>query len=69
MGETSKISSSRVSSTSGSMAGGPIPPGVPPVLKKFWDFTKSTAKKFSRHLKEDRTDTLVEGVIEEFKHE
>lgn len=68
MGETSKISSSKSRVVSGT-GFEKVPPGVPPVLRSFWDFTKSTAKKFSRHLAKDRTDELSQGVIDEFRHE
>lgn len=68
MGETSKISASKQRSVSAADYG-KVPPGIPPVLRSFWDFTKSTAKKFSRHLAKDRTDELTQGVIDEFRHE
>ncbi len=44
-----------------------VPAGVPPVLRRFWDFTKDMAKKFSRHLGKDRSPELELAVIEGFK--
>ena len=41
---------------------------MPPVLQRFYKFTKEMAQKFSRHLAKDRTDEFVNEVVKEFKN-
>lgn len=47
-----------------------VAPGwIPPVLKRFYDFTRKWAKKFSGELKEDREEELIRVVSKSFRGE
>lgn len=67
MGESGRISSStpRVGTTE-SLIGTAIK-GIPPILKRFYKFTREMARHFSRHLSKDRAEEFVDAVIKEFK--
>jgi len=47
--------------------GAAIPVGIPPVLKRFWRFTRDMAKRFNKELIEDREDEMVDDVVKFFK--
>ncbi|OGC05011.1 hypothetical protein A2276_03575 [candidate division WOR-1 bacterium RIFOXYA12_FULL_43_27] len=46
-----------------------IPLGVPPILRRFWKFTKEESKEFAKHLKdpEEKEKELIKKVIKSFK--
>jgi hypothetical protein len=48
---------------------GVAPSWIPPVLKRFYDFTKKWAKAFNGELKQDREEELVKAVAKSFKGE
>ncbi len=50
-------------------AAGPAPSWIPPVLKRFYEFTRRWAKAFNGELKEDREEELVKAVAKSFKGE
>jgi len=66
MTESGKISSSSRPKTSGTLLSSAIK-GIPPMLQRFYKFTKDTAQKFSRHLSKDRSDEFIDAVVKEFK--
>jgi len=49
--------------------GGPAPAGIPPLMRRFWDFTKNTAKNFSKHLNdpEKREEEFIRAVKKDFE--
>lgn len=68
MGEAGKISSSLPKTgKTGAILDVAIK-GLPPVLQRFYKFTKEMAQKFSRHLSKDRTDEFIGEVVKEFKN-
>jgi len=70
------VADKRISSTgartSGSISGlgAPIPANVPPILRRFWDYTKQKAKEFAKHFAnpEDYEEKFVEAVRRDAKH-
>ncbi len=52
---------------------GAAPSWIPPVLKRFYDFTRKMAKSFSKEMREDkieeREEQLVKAVARSFKGE
>lgn len=46
---------------------GVAPTWIPPVLKRFYDFTRNMAKKFNGELKVDREEELIKAVSRSFK--
>jgi hypothetical protein len=67
-----RIDSSRISKEG--QATRPIgvaPSWIPPVLKRFYEFTRKTARQFAAELKEDkreeREEELVKAVAKSFK--
>jgi hypothetical protein len=67
-----RIDSSRISKEGQAFRpAGVAPSWIPPVLKRFYDFTRKMAKSFSAELKEDkqaeREEELVKAVAKSFK--
>ncbi len=52
----------------GGRVGSAIPIGIPPVLKRFWEFTKKMAHEFARQLKngEEKEANLIKEVTKRF---
>lgn len=46
---------------------GVTPSWIPPVLKRFYDFTKKMAKSFNNELKVDREEEFIKVVSKSFK--
>ncbi|NQU18074.1 MAG: hypothetical protein HQ564_08425 [Candidatus Saganbacteria bacterium] len=46
-----------------------IPVGIPPLLRRFWDFTQKNSKEFSKHLKDpqEKEEKLLKEVIKKFR--
>jgi hypothetical protein len=44
-----------------------VPVGIPPVLQRFWKFTRDMAKRFNKNLQQDREEELTQAVVEDFK--
>ena len=62
-------SSSRSSIGPGKVGVGPtIPMGIPPILRRFWEFTKKMAREFARNLKdpEKKETDFVKEVTKRF---
>ena len=68
MGETGKVSSSFPKTVKTNALLDVAVRGLPPVLQRFYKFTKEIAQKFSRHLSKDRTDEFIGEVVKEFKN-
>jgi len=51
-------------------AGAPIPAGIPPILRRFWDFTRGMAKKFSNQLPdpEEHEEEFISAVRRDARH-
>ena len=47
--------------------GAVAPSWVPPVLKRFYDFTRKWSKAFNSELKQDREEEFVKVVSKSFK--
>jgi hypothetical protein len=47
--------------------GAPIPAGLPPVLARFWDFTRKMAREFTKHLLKNREEDFLRAVRREFE--
>ncbi|HTY13359.1 MAG TPA: hypothetical protein VMD02_04120 [Candidatus Omnitrophota bacterium] len=62
-------SSSRSAGHIGRM-GAPVPAGLPPVLQRFWEFTKKNAQEFAKHMMkpEEHEKEFIEAVKRDFKH-
>ncbi len=64
-----RVSISREGQVGG--AAGPVPSWIPPVLKRFYDFTKKWAGAFSNELDQDkkqqREEELIKVVSKSFK--
>lgn len=43
-----------------------VPAGIPPVLKRFWKFTRDMARRFNKNLLKDREGELLKVVSKEF---
>ena len=43
-----------------------VPASVPPVLKRFWKFTRDMARRFSKNLQKDREGEFLKVVAKEF---
>ena len=48
-------------------AGAVAPSWIPPVLKRFYDYTRKWAKAFNGELKQDREEEFVKAVAKSFK--
>lgn len=48
---------------------GVSPSWIPPVLKRFYDFTKKWSRKFNEELKENREEEFIKVVSKSFKGE
>ena len=48
---------------------GATPSWIPPVLKRFYDFTRKWAGKFSEEMKEGREEELIKAVARSFREE
>lgn len=46
---------------------GVTPSWIPPVLKKFYDFTRKWAKSFNNELGKDREEEMVKAVARSFR--
>ncbi len=46
-----------------------IPLGIPPVLRRFWRFTRDNSKQFAKHLNDpEKSDKeLTKAVVKKFK--
>jgi hypothetical protein len=46
-----------------------IPAGIPPVLKRFWKFTRDNSKQFAKHLQnpQEKEEEFNKAVIRKFK--
>jgi hypothetical protein len=44
-----------------------VPGWVPPVLKRFWKFTRQMAKSFNKELATDREEEFAKAVAKSFK--
>jgi len=69
MVESKKVGSSSSRSSIGTgRLGAPVPVGIAPILRRFWDFTKKMAREFSRQLKDpDKKETdLIKEVTKRF---
>mgnify|MGYP007084773832 CR=1 FL=1 len=44
-----------------------IPPGVPPILRRFWNFARDMARRFSKHLLKNREEELMKVVRKSFE--
>ena len=46
-----------------------IPLGVPPLLRRFWRFTRDNSREFAKHLKDPQEEeqNLIKAVIKRFK--
>jgi hypothetical protein len=49
--------------------GGPIrrpeeapPIGIPPLLRRFWNFAREMSKRFSKHLMKDREEEFINAI-------
>jgi len=64
-----RISSIGARSGSISPLGAPIPAGLPPILRRFWDFARGMARKFSSHLldPEEHEDEFLKTVRRDFE--
>lgn len=40
----------------------PVPVGISPILRRFWDFTRKMAKEFSKHMVKDREEEFLKVV-------
>jgi len=51
-------------------AGAPIPAGIPPILRRFWDYTKKIAGQFSKQLPdpEENEKEFIDAVRRDSKH-
>ncbi len=68
----SRIERDRVTISREAMAGkapAVAPSWVPPVLKRFYDFTRKWAGSFSGELKENREEELIKAVSKNFKEQ
>ena len=69
------VSDRRVSSTgarnpqTAGRVGGAVPINIPPLLRRFWDFTRQMAKKFSHQLMdpEKHEDEFIKVVRKDFE--
>ena len=43
-----------------------IPPGLPPVLRRFWDFARKMAKEFSKNLLKAKEEDFLKVVRRDF---
>jgi len=43
-----------------------IPPGLPPVLRRFWDFARKMAREFGKHLIKNKEEDFLKVVRRDF---
>ena len=46
-----------------------IPVGVPPVLRRFWNFARDMAKRFSKNLLKEREEEFMKVVRKHFERD
>jgi len=46
-----------------------IPVGVPPVLRRFWNFARDMARRFSKNLLKEREEEFMKVVRKHFEKE
>jgi len=44
-----------------------VPTGVPPVLRRFWNFARSMAKEFAKNLLKNREDEFLKVIRRDFE--
>ncbi len=44
-----------------------VPVGIPPLLRRFWDFARKMAKQFSKNMNKDHEDDFLKVVRRDFE--